>query len=329
MTLPIALALVALSLADPSGDAFGDGTLTPPTAPIYANAAALDIQSVDLETVPSGTRLSVTLGTLGGEGGGPSAAADAAGAPADDAAAPTDELAAGAAVRLAPRQARQARSVLRLRTGDSLELFDGSGAVAVVRLTKVERDDAEASIESIRMITDLLPLDLTVGLALLRGERFDLAVQKLTEIGASSIVPLAAQHCVVSYDVGREWDRRAARLRRIAIEAAEQSERVTVPRIAAPASVDGFLAEHAGKTIALVERSAGAPHLLEAALGDSVAVAVGPEGGWSESERQVIASRAQSVSLGPLILRAETAAIVAAGALTQGAWASSKHEEEG
>lgn len=97
MTLPIALALVALSLADPSGDAFGDGTLTPPTAPIYANAAALDIQSVDLETVPSGTRLSVTLGSLGGEGGGASATADAAGAPADDAAAPTDELAAGAA----------------------------------------------------------------------------------------------------------------------------------------------------------------------------------------------------------------------------------------
>lgn len=238
-------------------------------------------------------------------------------------------LVAGAAVRLAPEQARQARSVLRLRPGDSLELFDGSGAVAVARLTDVDRDDAEASIESIRMITDPFPLDLTVGLALLRGERFDLAVQKLTEVGASSIVPLAAQHCVVSYDVGREWDRRAARLRRIAIEAAEQSERVTVPRIAAPASVGRFLAEHAGKTIALVERSADTPHLLKAVVGDSVAVAVGPEGGWSESERQVIASRAQSVSLGPLILRAETAAIVSAGALTQGAWASSKHEEEG
>lgn len=215
-----------------------------------------------------------------------------------------------------------------MRSGDSLELFDGTGTAAAARLDRLERDVAEASVESVRIVSDPLPLDLTVGLALLRGERFDLAVQKLTEIGASSIVPLAAQHCVVSYDVDREWDRRAARLRRIAIEAAEQSERVTVPRIAAPASVDGFMADHAGIAIALVERSTEAPNLLEAVPGDRIVVAVGPEGGWSDSERQLIGSRARTVSLGPLILRAETAAIVAAGALMQRAWASRESGEE-
>lgn len=65
MTLPVVLALVALSLADPSGDAFGDGGLTPPTAPVYAETAVFDLQSVDLEATEGGTRLTVTLGSLG------------------------------------------------------------------------------------------------------------------------------------------------------------------------------------------------------------------------------------------------------------------------
>lgn len=237
-------------------------------------------------------------------------------------------LADGITARLTPEQSRQARTVLRLRPDDAVELFDGSGAVALARLTRVERDVAEVLVGSVSHITNA-SLDLTVGLALLRGERFDLAVQKLTEVGASSIVPLAAQHCVVSYAVGREWDRRAARLRRIAIEAAEQSERATVPRIAEPVSVEQFLVEHSGAALALVERDATAQRLVDVPLSERLALMVGPEGGWSNSERDAIAAVAQPVSLGPLILRAETAAIVAAGVLMQRAWASTIHEEEG
>lgn len=236
---------------------------------------------------------------------------------------------AGAFVALAPDQARQARRVLRLCGGDTMELFDGHGRVAIARLTRVERLAAEAVVESVRLVEDEAPLDLSVGLALLRGERFDLAVQKLTEIGVSSITPLAAQHCVVSYDVGREWERREARLRRIAIEAAEQSERVTIPRIGSPVTVDEFLTNRDDVTLALVERCTELPQLLEVSAGSRLAVLVGPEGGWSDAEREIIAARAQRVSLGRLILRAETAAIVAAGALMQHAWTSIQHEGTG
>ncbi len=240
-------------------------------------------------------------------------------------------LAAGEVVRLSPGQARQARSVLRLRPGGMLELFDGSGVVAHARITLMDRQNVEALVETVRACDRELPLDLTVGLALIRGERFDLAVQKLTEIGASSIVPLSAQHCVVSYPVGREWGRRAERLRRIAIEAAEQAERVTVLRIAEPVSVDAFLAAHPPEsTLALVERSGpDVSPLMDAPTGETAALMVGPEGGWSDAERRQIHASARPVSLGTLILRSETAAIVAAGALMQRAWATRQHEEEG
>lgn len=89
MTLPVVLALVALSLTDPSGDAFGDGGLTPPTAPVYADAAVFDLQSVTLDAAADGTRLAVTLGSLGQVGTGgvadgaePGTAPDPAAAPA-------------------------------------------------------------------------------------------------------------------------------------------------------------------------------------------------------------------------------------------------------
>lgn len=234
----------------------------------------------------------------------------------------------GATVSLTAEQARQARSVLRLRAGDALELFNGTGIVAQARVVRIARDDAEAAVEIVRQQPDQLPLDLTVGLALLRGERFDLAAQKLTETGASRIVPLTAQHCVVSYAVDGEWNRRAVRLRRIAIEAAEQSERTTIPQIAPPTSIEDFLAEHATNALALVERSVGVQSLLEAKAGRAVALAIGPEGGWSASEREVVTRLAQPVSLGPLILRAETAAIVAAGTLMQRGWSARQHEKE-
>lgn len=238
-------------------------------------------------------------------------------------------LAPDATVSLAREQARQARAVLRLGPGDTIELIDGTGVVATALLSVVERDAAQARVQSLRGSSDETPLDLTVGLALLRGERFDLAVQKLTEIGVRRIVPLSARHCVVSYAVDREWERRATRLRRIAIEAAEQAERVTVPLIAAPSSVDQFLADHGSVSIVLVERRPDVPLLMDVPIGRSAAIMVGPEGGWDESERAAITASAREASLGPLILRAETAAIVAAGSLMQRAWTSDTHRETG
>jgi 16S rRNA (uracil1498-N3)-methyltransferase len=131
---------------------------------------------------------------------------------------------------------------------------------------------------------------------------------------------------VVSYEAAADWEKRHARLARIAREAAEQSERVTLPSIEPPSAVEAFLERYA--PIALVER-ASAPPLASLVFGAEVALAIGPEGGWAERETRAIEHAAVGVaSLGGLIYRAETAAIVAAGVVIQAAWAG-RHAQQG
>jgi 16S rRNA (uracil1498-N3)-methyltransferase len=162
------------------------------------------------------------------------------------------------------------------------------------------------------------PLQLTVGLALLKGDRFEVAVQKLTELGVTRIAPLLTERSVVSFDDVRGWRKRGERYQRIAREAAEQSERVTLPVIAEPATLADFLRQQPVNV--LLERAESAL-IATITPGPEAAIAIGPEGGWSDAEQRLIALEAAgTASMGRLILRAETAAIVAAGTLIQRAW---------
>jgi 16S rRNA (uracil1498-N3)-methyltransferase len=232
----------------------------------------------------------------------------------------SDDLSPGVIGHLAPDQARQSRTVLRLRPGAALTIFNGTGVEAAATLTALDASGATYEVQSISRPEREPPIALSVGLALLRGEHFDLAIQKLTELGVARIMPLAAERCVVSYEAAADWEKRHARLARIAREAAEQSERLTLPSIESPVPVAAFLERHAPLT--LVER-ASAPPLAGLAFGATLALAIGPEGGWSERERGAIERAAGGVaSLGGLIYRAETAAIVAAGVVIQAAWAA-------
>ena len=219
-------------------------------------------------------------------------------------------LVAGEVVTLATEQAKQLRKVLRQQIGAQVVLFDGSGAEAMACVISLEANVATCLVEELCWPQREPACCLTVGLALIRPANFELAAQKLTELGVARIVPLAAERSVVSYPDARDWAGRAARLQRIAREAAEQSERVTLPEIVQPQDLRSFL--DAQPVIALVERSAA---LLLAARepADAVVLAIGPEGGWSPTERAWIeAHAAATASLGNLILRAETAAIAAA-----------------
>lgn len=228
-------------------------------------------------------------------------------------------VAIGETGKLTEEQTRQARSVLRLGAQSLVTLFDGTGVEATARITSAQRLGAEYIVECVERPDREPPLQLTVGLALLRGERFETAIQKLTELGITRFVPLRTDHCVVSFDV-RAWQKRLERYLRIAREAAEQSERVRVPEISAPASLPEFLQSQ--PVIVLAERGQHAP-VAEIALERQMALAVGPEGGWSEQELALIDhDAAGTATLGRLILRAETAAIAAGGTLIQRAWAS-------
>jgi len=224
-------------------------------------------------------------------------------------------LAAGEVVTLATEQARQLRNVLRRQAGAQVVLFDGSGAEAVARVIRLESSETTCLVEELSWPQREPECCLTVGLALIRSANFELAAQKLTELGVARIAPLAAERSMVSYPDARDWAGRAARLQRIVREAAEQSERVTLPEIVQPQDLKSFL--DAQPVIALVERSAALP-LATLEPGDVVALAIGPEGGWSQTECAWIeAHAAATASLGRLILRAETAAIAAATLVLQ------------
>ena len=180
--------------------------------------------------------------------------------------------------------------VLRLRAGEPVSVSDGAGRWRLCRWQSggvvVDGD--------IRVVEAERPA-ITIGFVPVKGERPEWTVQKLTEIGVDRIVPLRSARSVVKWD-GSRGEAQVQRLRRVAREASAQARRCHVPRIdevTPPPGVGGAVLAHFG----------GAPLGL-----DRPTVLIGPEGGWSEAEVEA----ADTVALGPTVLRAETAALAAA-----------------
>jgi len=187
--------------------------------------------------------------------------------------------------------------VLRVAPRDIVTVSDGSGRWRPARFGPALEPAGAIAV-------DPRPAPcLTVGFALVKGDRPELIVQKLTEIGIDRILPFVADHCVVRWDRPRAA-KHVERLRRISREAAMQSRRAWLPEVDDVCSF-AELAERPGVCVA--ERGGA-----EVALARPT-VLVGPEGGWSDAERL---GRLPRVSLGPHVLRAETAAIVAGVILT-------------
>lgn len=210
------------------------------------------------------------------------------------------------------------RDVLRLAAGDTIVAVGDDGSAAVVRLTFVAADGATAEIVE-RLPAPVVPrVVLVQGLA--KGEKMELVIRQATELGIERIVPLSTSCSVVRLGPEKAAGR-ATRWRRIAAEAAKQSQRTSVPDIADLTDVLG-LAEALGDvacTLVAWEDADGAPGIGEALAGaapafrDAVAIVVGPEGGLSAEEVAILVSTgARVVSLGPTVLRTETAGVVAA-----------------
>lgn len=193
--------------------------------------------------------------------------------------------------------------VRRLRPGDPLSASDGAGRWRACRLS------AGGGLETCGEVIEVPAPQpaLTIGFALTKGTRPELSVQKLTELGIDRIVPFVGGRSVVRWE-GERGERALQRLRRVARQAAMQCGRVHLPEVA----------EAGGFTQAAQVASSGGQIPVEVALacaggpGPSLeypAVLVGPEGGWAEDE---LAQGLPRVGLGPLVLRAETAAMAAA-----------------
>ena len=222
---------------------------------------------------------------------------------------PPEQLAGSARVKLTAAQSRHLLAVLRLSSGAEIEVFDGIGG----------RFQAVLAGEELEIVAPLpgkaKAVDVVLVQALAKGERMDLVVQKATELGASRIVPLASERSVLRLDAERGASR-AERWRRIAREASRQCGRADVPRIDAPTGWDGVFSlarAEPDRRGVLLDPETGEPRLGAAARGiDRLLLVVGPEGGFSPEER----SRAEEngfvrASLGPLVLRTETAGLAA------------------
>ncbi|HST52589.1 MAG TPA: 16S rRNA (uracil(1498)-N(3))-methyltransferase [Pyrinomonadaceae bacterium] len=224
----------------------------------------------------------------------------------------------GARIVLSPEESRHLRDVLRLRAGDEAHVFDGEGREFACIV--VETRGRVAALEVVGHVEPQgpeSPLELTLAVALLKGEKFDLVVQKATELGVARIAPIAAARADVRPHDGREAAHRFERRQRLALEAAKQSGRARVPAVAAPSAFDAFVEDEArgGLRVLFSERGGVGLDSLSDEVGSSpkaVVALVGPEGGWDDDEINLAREHGwKIVTLGGRTLRAETAAIAA------------------
>jgi 16S rRNA (uracil1498-N3)-methyltransferase len=223
----------------------------------------------------------------------------------------------GGLLVLSGAEGRHAVSVRRLTVGEEIVLTDGEGAGAYGVVASVEgKDRLEVAVSELR--TEPAPAPrITVVQALPKGDRGELAVEMLTELGVDEVVPWAASRSIA------QWrDARGAKAldkwRRTAREAAKQSRRVHVPVIAELATT-AQVAERLGAATGLVLHEAAATSLAGAALPSAgeVVLVVGPEGGISDDElARFAAAGGQAVRLGEPVLRTSTAGVAALAALS-------------
>lgn len=208
--------------------------------------------------------------------------------------------------------------VLRAQKDQLYELSDGATAW-LGRIETVSRNRVEFTL--VEQLPAAAPAaEITLLLSIVKFDAFEWALEKATELGVSKIVPLAAARSEKGLVTATA--KRAERWRKILLESSQQSRRLRVPELAAPAKpMDVFAAHHEGFRVMLSERP-DAPHiralLVSAAASkpSAAAVAIGPEGGWTDEE--IASARAggfREASLGPLILRTETAVISALSVL--------------
>ena len=210
--------------------------------------------------------------------------------------------------------------VLRLRSGDLLTVFDGSGGEFGARIEEFRKDSVVVTVAEHRLLDRESPLPLTLAQGISRGERMDWVIQKATELGTSRIVPLFTKRSMVRLDE-RQAERKLQHWRAIAIAACEQCGRNKIPELAAPVDFfDVLPADDSGAMRLLlsptgnlrIEDLAEVGQDLAPGVRKGITVLIGPEGGLEEVEQEAaLAAGFKAVQLGPRVLRTETAAIAA------------------
>ena len=214
-------------------------------------------------------------------------------------------LSEGASLTLDGAPANYLGNVLRLGPGAQVKLFDDRTGEWLAEIVEASRKRVSVSLVSHLREREQVP-DLWLVFAPIKRGRIDWLVEKATELGAARLVPVLTRRTVV--------DRlNPDRLRAHAIEAAEQCERTALPELAEPVKLEALLKQWPAERALYFADEGGGEPLASAASSGPAALLIGPEGGFTDEERAAIREvpQAKRVSLGPRILRAETAALAA------------------
>ena len=216
---------------------------------------------------------------------------------------------AGQTATISGDDAHHINRVLRMKAGDALSLCDGAGHEFDAVITTISQDAVVCALGERRESAAESPVHVTLFQCLPKTGKMELIVQKCTELGVFSVVPVHSARCVVL--PGKDYDKKRERYNRVALEAAKQSRRAMIPQVLSLIELkridvqafDLFLVAYEDEnTVSLKQalRAANSP--------GSIALLIGPEGGLEEGEvRQLVQAGAVSVSLGKRILRTETA----------------------
>lgn len=224
-------------------------------------------------------------------------------------------------IRLTAEESHHLARVLRLREGERVSAFDGLGNEWECEIAAIHKSECRLSILNELETVVESPLRLTLAQALVKGEKFDLVVQKATELGVSRILPVITEHCEIRISEERS-EQRLQRWQRISLGAIKQSGRRRLVEIDQPVRFQQFCRGLQGEPALIFSEKAGPEKsgsekegrgLPPLAVQDSgLTVVIGPEGGWSDDEIELATSSGLiPVHLGPRILRTETAAITA------------------
>jgi 16S rRNA (uracil1498-N3)-methyltransferase len=221
--------------------------------------------------------------------------------------------------RLGLEETRHLRDVLRLKSGDEIFLFDGAGREFQGKLLTVGREFAEVEVTAeVDPANPESPLAFTLAVGLLKGEKFDLVIQKATELGVANLIPVVTSRADVRLKSDDDAERKVTRWRRIALEATKQCGRARLMNVEKPMNFSDLIkTPSAPNALHLMFAELGGDSLVSA-LGQakqvtSVSALVGSEGGWDDDEiDQARGAGWKIVTLGGRTLRAETATIVIA-----------------
>lgn len=206
--------------------------------------------------------------------------------------------------------------VLRIRPHEDIILFNGNGRAYPARLLALEKRRASAEILSEQTADNESALKITLVQAISGGDRMDFTLQKSVELGVTEIRPVLSERCVVRLS-GERAEKRAARWQDIVIAACEQSGRNVVPKVLPVADYHTALAMLPPENTRLLMSLNRARRLKDVAPSpQGIVLMIGPEGGWTpQEEEQAFAAGFESITLGPRILRTETASLAAIAAM--------------